>query len=278
MFMPTSYLRYVKGHGLQLMEYQYGAINNMIRSREGRRSIFTTHRCTGRLITCFTCGNPSATVWLFIWRRSWALITSCMKRQSRRCEYFQENPLHYAAADQAHIYYPADYSLGSIMKGNFELFYQTVGNNGLLYDVTDILDTYVYRITVGQPLSIGLGSAAGLFQSIFGFVVVMVTNWAIKKKILSTHYFKGEEKMQKEKTGSKIKSSTSNIVFNILAYSLVAIVSIVCVLPFLLVVSGSFTDNGVIVREGYSCGRRFFPWRPTRSFLKILRLFCRHIK
>ena len=74
------------------------------------------------------------------------------------------------------------YSLGSIMKGNFELFYQTVGNNGLLYDVTDILDTYVYRITVGQPLSIGLGSAAGLFQSIFGFVVVMVTNWAFKKK------------------------------------------------------------------------------------------------
>ena len=31
--------------------------------------------------------------------------------------------------------------------------------------------------------------------------------------------------MQKEKTGSKIKPSTSNIVFNILAYSLVAIVS-----------------------------------------------------
>ena len=74
------------------------------------------------------------------------------------------------------------YSLGSIMKGNFELFYQTVGNNGLLYDVTDILDTYVYRITVGKPLSIRLGSAAGLLPSIFGFVVVMVKNWAIKKK------------------------------------------------------------------------------------------------
>lgn len=74
------------------------------------------------------------------------------------------------------------YSLGGIMRGNFELFYQTVGNNGLLYEVTDILDTYVYRITVGQPLSIGLGAAAGLYQSLFGFVVVMVTNWAIKKK------------------------------------------------------------------------------------------------
>lgn len=64
--------------------------------------------------------------------------------------------------------------------------------------------------------------------------------------------------MQKVKTGSKIKPSTSNIVFNILAYSLVAIVSIVCVLPFLLVVSGSFTDNGVIMREGYSLWPKVF--------------------
>ena len=65
--------------------------------------------------------------------------------------------------------------------------------------------------------------------------------------------------MQKVKTGSKIKPSTSNIVFNILAYSLVAIVSIVCVLPFLLVVSGFlFTDNGVIMREGYSLWPKVF--------------------
>ena len=44
------------------------------------------------------------------------------------------------------------------------------------------MDTYVYRITIGQPLSIGLGSAAGLFQSIFGFVVVLITHWAIRRK------------------------------------------------------------------------------------------------
>lgn len=74
------------------------------------------------------------------------------------------------------------YAVGSIMKGNFELFYQLVGDNGILFSTTDILDTYVYRVTVSQPLDIGLGAAAGLFQSVFGFVVVMLTNWFIKRK------------------------------------------------------------------------------------------------
>ena len=74
------------------------------------------------------------------------------------------------------------YALGGIMKGQFELFYQLVGNNGTLFSTTDIFDTYVYRITTTQPLSIGMGTAAGLFQSLFGFIVIMVTNFVIRRK------------------------------------------------------------------------------------------------
>ena len=74
------------------------------------------------------------------------------------------------------------YALGGIMKGQFELFYQLVGNNGTLFSTTDIFDTYVYRITTTQPLSMGMGTAAGLFQSLFGFVVIMLTNTFIKRK------------------------------------------------------------------------------------------------
>ena len=73
------------------------------------------------------------------------------------------------------------YALGGIMKGQFELFYQTVGNNGLLFNVTDILDTYVYRVTTTQPLSMGLSAAAGLYQSVFGLVLVILTNAFIKR-------------------------------------------------------------------------------------------------
>ncbi len=73
------------------------------------------------------------------------------------------------------------FSLGSIMKGQFELFYQMVGNNGLLFSATDIIDTYVYRATVTN-FDFGMGTAAGLYQSLFGFVLIVAINFWIKKK------------------------------------------------------------------------------------------------
>lgn len=57
--------------------------------------------------------------------------------------------------------------------------------------------------------------------------------------------------MQAEKS-KKIKLSRADKTFNILAFSLVGIAAIICVLPFVLVVSGSLTDNYVILTEGYS--------------------------
>lgn len=72
------------------------------------------------------------------------------------------------------------FSLGSIMKGQFDLFYQLVGNNGLLYDATDIIDTYVYR-SLKVNFDIGMATAAGLYQSLFGFVLIMTVNYIIKK-------------------------------------------------------------------------------------------------
>ncbi|MDF2586840.1 MAG: transporter permease [Anaerocolumna sp.] len=74
------------------------------------------------------------------------------------------------------------FSLGNIMRGQFDLFYQVVGNNGLLYNTTDIFDTYVYRLTMTNPLNNGLGTAAGLFQSIFGFIIILITNFIVKRK------------------------------------------------------------------------------------------------
>jgi putative aldouronate transport system permease protein len=73
------------------------------------------------------------------------------------------------------------FALGNIMKGQFDLFYQLVGNNGNLYDSTDIIDTYVYRSLVSN-FDIGIGSAAGLYQSVFGFVLIMVVNFLVKRK------------------------------------------------------------------------------------------------
>lgn len=72
------------------------------------------------------------------------------------------------------------FALGSIMKGQFDLFYQLIGNNGLLYNTTDILDTYVYR-SLKVTFEIGMATAAGVYQSIFGFVLIMTVNYIIRK-------------------------------------------------------------------------------------------------
>ncbi len=72
------------------------------------------------------------------------------------------------------------FALGSIMKGQFDLFYQLVGNNGLLYNTTDILDTYVYR-SLKVTFEIGMATAAGVYQSVFGFILIMSVNAIIRK-------------------------------------------------------------------------------------------------
>ncbi|WP_414693760.1 ABC transporter permease [Paenibacillus sp.] len=72
------------------------------------------------------------------------------------------------------------FALGSIMKGQFDLFYQLIGNNGMLYSTTDILDTYVYR-SLKVTFDVGMATAAGVYQSVFGFVLIMTVNYIIRK-------------------------------------------------------------------------------------------------
>jgi len=72
------------------------------------------------------------------------------------------------------------FSLGSILRGQFDLFYQLVGRNGLLFSTTDIIDTFVFRsLTIN--FDIGLGTAAGLYQSTFGMITVLTVNFIVKK-------------------------------------------------------------------------------------------------
>lgn len=71
-------------------------------------------------------------------------------------------------------------SIGGILRGQFDLFYQLVGQNGQLYDVTDIIDTYVYR-TLTVSFDMGLGSAAGLYQSVFGMILIFTVNTIVRK-------------------------------------------------------------------------------------------------
>lgn len=72
------------------------------------------------------------------------------------------------------------FALGGIVKGNFGLFYNIIGTNSILYDTTDIIETFVYRATV-TDFNFSTASAVGLYQSLVGFIIVMSVNFIIKK-------------------------------------------------------------------------------------------------
>ena len=72
------------------------------------------------------------------------------------------------------------FGLGGILRGSFDLFYNLIGNNSVLYPQTDIIDTYVFRSLVGQ-YNFSMGAAAGFYQSVFGLVIVLAVNFVVKK-------------------------------------------------------------------------------------------------
>ena len=71
-------------------------------------------------------------------------------------------------------------SIGKIFYSDFGLFYQVPMDSGPLYDVTNTIDTYVYRGLIRQN-NVGMSSAAGFYQSIIGFVLVLLANYAVRR-------------------------------------------------------------------------------------------------
>lgn len=70
--------------------------------------------------------------------------------------------------------------IGRIFYSDFGLFYQVPLNSGALMDATNTIDTYVFRglMTLGD---ISMSSAAGVYQSFVGFLLVLLANWITKK-------------------------------------------------------------------------------------------------
>ncbi len=71
-------------------------------------------------------------------------------------------------------------AVGKIFYSDFGLFYQIPMNSGAILPTTNVIDTYVYRGLLQQG-NIGMSAAAGLYQSVVGFLVVLAANQAVRK-------------------------------------------------------------------------------------------------
>lgn len=71
-------------------------------------------------------------------------------------------------------------SIGNIMKGDFQMFYQVVGNNPMVLDATDVIDTYVVR-SLMQTQEFGMTAAAGFYQSVFSLILIVSVNYIVRR-------------------------------------------------------------------------------------------------
>ena len=71
-------------------------------------------------------------------------------------------------------------SIGRIFYSDFGLFYQVPQNSGALFNVTQTIDTYVYRGLM-ELNDVGMSAAAGLYQSLVGFILVLAANFIVRK-------------------------------------------------------------------------------------------------
>lgn len=71
-------------------------------------------------------------------------------------------------------------NIGKIFRADFGLFFNVTKNAGALYPTTDVIDTYVYRALISLG-DIGMSAAVGFFQSLVGFVLILLTNYIVRK-------------------------------------------------------------------------------------------------
>ena len=70
--------------------------------------------------------------------------------------------------------------VGGLINGDFGLFYQVPMNVGTLYPTTDIINTYVFR-ALQSGTNMERTAAVGLFQSLSGSILLIITNYIVRK-------------------------------------------------------------------------------------------------
>jgi len=71
-------------------------------------------------------------------------------------------------------------SMGSIIRGDFGLHFTVPREGTYVLSVIDIIDTYIYR-GLSSMSNLGMSAAAGLYQAFVGMVMILFTNWIVKK-------------------------------------------------------------------------------------------------
>lgn len=70
--------------------------------------------------------------------------------------------------------------IGRVFYSDFGLFYLVTRNSGMLYATVDVIDTYIFR-SLRVAGDIGVSAAVGMYQSIVGFILVLISNLLVRR-------------------------------------------------------------------------------------------------
>ncbi len=71
-------------------------------------------------------------------------------------------------------------SVGGIMRSDTGLFYQITRNTGILYDTTQVIDSYVLN-AIMKNANFGFTAATTFFQSVVGLLLLLLANGVVRK-------------------------------------------------------------------------------------------------
>jgi putative aldouronate transport system permease protein len=72
------------------------------------------------------------------------------------------------------------FRISAIFRSDFGMFFNVTRDQAALYRTTDVIDTFVYR-ALRQMNDLGMSAAVGVYQSVVGFVLVLVVNWVVRR-------------------------------------------------------------------------------------------------
>ena len=68
--------------------------------------------------------------------------------------------------------------VGNILNAGFDQIFNLY--NPAVLPVSDIIDTYVFRMSFQEPKNFGFTTAVGLFKSVINFILLMAANWGAR--------------------------------------------------------------------------------------------------
>jgi putative aldouronate transport system permease protein len=165
-----------------LFNYEYGSVNTLLR--------------TIGMDPIDVYSNPTAWVYILIFFSAWKAVGYGTVFYLAAIMNIDQETYEAAEIDGANVFQrirmitiPALVptiiillllSVGNIVRGDFQMFYQIVGDNGLVFDQTDVIDTFVVRSLLNIQ-EFGMSSAAGVYQSVLSFVIIVSVNYVVRK-------------------------------------------------------------------------------------------------